>query len=67
MSYDWSERLSTDLELRWEAFESTDWALDDVVPDTVPTILTTGAAAWDYDIWAVGISFRYRVGGNEDQ
>jgi len=25
-----------------------------------------GADAWDYDVWVVGIGFRYRIGGNSE-
>lgn len=50
---------------RYEHFDSHDWALDGVGPDTVPAILASGARAWDYDATLVGISFRYRFGGDD--
>ncbi len=62
LSYAWSDRLTTDFILRWETFETADWALDGVLPDTLPVILTMGATSYDYDVSAVGISFRYRTG-----
>ena len=62
LSYEWSERLSTDFIARWETFETADWALDGVLHDTLPVVLTMGATSYDYDVWAFGISFRYRMG-----
>ncbi len=48
---------------RYEHFDSRDWALDGVQPDTVPAILASGAEPYDYDANLAGISFRYRFGG----
>ena len=59
LSYDWSERLRTDFVLRWEAFETADWALDGVLPDTIPNVLTMGATSYDYDVVVFGISVHY--------
>ena len=50
------------LGLRYERFETADWALDGVQPDTIPVVLTMGADAYDYDVWVVGIGVRYRIG-----
>jgi MtrB/PioB family decaheme-associated outer membrane protein len=50
--------------LRYEHFDAHDWALDGVEPDTVPAILASGADAYDYDANLIGISFRYRFGGD---
>ena len=57
-----SERMSMDLALRYESFESDDWALAGVEPDTIATVLTLGAKPYDYDVWVVGLGFRYLVG-----
>jgi hypothetical protein len=62
LRYRASDRLDVDMDLRYEQYDSADWALDGVLPDTLPTVLTLGAAAYNYDIWAVGLSFRYKVG-----
>lgn len=62
LRYKHSERMDFDLDLRYERFDSADWALDGVQPDTMPTILTMGADAYNYRVWAVGLSFRYRIG-----
>ena len=50
--------------LRYEHYDAHDWALDGVEPDTVPAILASGADAYDYDANLIGISFRYRFGGD---
>ena len=59
-SYAFSERWSGTFRLRYERFELKDWAL--VSQTTLPTILTLGAQPYDYDVYAVGIGFRYRFG-----
>ena len=48
LTYNASERLKADFVLRWEAFETADWALDGVAPDTIPSVLTMGAMSYDY-------------------
>jgi MtrB/PioB family decaheme-associated outer membrane protein len=62
-SYQFSDRLAGTLDLRYERFEMQDWAL--VSETTLPTVLTMGADPYDYDVYAVGIGFRYRFGDNE--
>ncbi len=62
MNYEMSERMDLNFGLRYERFETSDWALDGVQPDTMPVILTMGADAYDYDVWVVGIGVRYRIG-----
>jgi len=49
--------------LQYEHFDADDWALDGVEPDTLPSILSSGADAYDYDVNRVGLSFRYSFGG----
>ncbi len=62
LSYRRSERLTIDATLRLEMFESRDWALDGVAPDTVPTLLALGAEPYDYDVVLFGLGFRYALG-----
>lgn len=64
LTYNASERLKTDLVLRWETFETADWALDGVGVDTIPNVLTMGATSYDYDLLIVGVSFRYLTGAD---
>ncbi len=66
VSYAFSDRIDTNLYVRYEQADFDDWALDGVGPATVPAVLTFGASAFDYDVWAVGVGFRYRVGGSSE-
>ena len=65
LNYNASERMDVNLGIRYEQFDTADWALDGVLPDTIPVVLTMGATSWDYDVWVVGIGVRYRIGGKE--
>jgi len=65
LRYNVSERFDANVGVRYERFETADWALDGVAPDTISSVLTMGADAYDYDVWVVGIGFRYRIGGQE--
>jgi MtrB/PioB family decaheme-associated outer membrane protein len=49
-------------DLRYEDSEANDWALDGVGPATMPNVLSLGAEAYDYDVFVVGLSFRYFFG-----
>jgi MtrB/PioB family decaheme-associated outer membrane protein len=64
LSFTVSERLAATFSLRYERFKTSDWALDGVLVDTLPTVLTMGASAYDYDVWAAGVGFRYRIGND---
>lgn len=57
-----SEKLELDLTLRYESFQTNDWAINGVEPDTIPTVLSLGANPYDYDVWVLGLSFRYLIG-----
>ena len=63
MSYEFSDRLEGTFNLRYERFDLKDWAL--VSQTTLPTVLTLGAQPYDYDVYAVGLGFRYRFGSDE--
>jgi hypothetical protein len=65
VSYAMSERFTLDFNARWERFETEDWGLEGVAPDTIPNILTMGANPYDYDVWVFGVGFTYRTGGGE--
>lgn len=61
--YRLSDRLELGLRLRYESFEAEDWGLEGVEPATIPVVLTLGADPYDYDVFAVGLGFRYLIGG----
>jgi MtrB/PioB family decaheme-associated outer membrane protein len=48
--------------LRYEHFDTDDYQLDFVGPATVPTLLSMGGLAWDYDVLLATVTFRYRFG-----
>lgn len=66
LTYSISERFDLNLGARYERFKAEDWALQDVAPDTVPSMLTMGANPYDYDVWVFGIGFRYSVGADPE-
>ncbi len=63
--YRLSESLQWFAELRYEAFEADDWALQGVAPATIPTVLTLGADPYDYDVFVLGLGFRYSFGSSQ--
>jgi hypothetical protein len=44
----------------YEHYNSKDWALDGVNPDTIPNVISFGEEAPDYNQHAVMLSLRYR-------
>lgn len=64
LRYNVSERMAINVDARWERFDTEDWGLEGVAPDTIPTVLTMGANPYDYDVWVFGIGFSYKVGAD---
>lgn len=62
LSYRASARLEFALRLRYESFDAEDWGLEGVGPATIPVVLTLGAEPFDYDVFIVGLGFRYLIG-----
>lgn len=62
LRYRKSDKLDIDLGFRYEGFETRDWALASVAPDTIPAVLTLGATPYDYSVWVFSLSFRYLIG-----
>ncbi len=62
LSYRISERLELALRLQYESFKAEDWGLEGVGPATIPVILTLGANPYDYDVFMIGLGFRYMFG-----
>ncbi len=60
--FHWTPKLEMSMQLRYENVPTEDWALQDVAPDTLPSILTLGAAPYDDEVWMAGFGFRYLIG-----
>ncbi|MDX1506742.1 MAG: MtrB/PioB family outer membrane beta-barrel protein, partial [Woeseiaceae bacterium] len=60
LTYRRSASLEFDLALNYQAFESSDWSLAGVAPDTIPVVLSLGAQPYDDESFIVGIGVRYR-------
>jgi MtrB/PioB family decaheme-associated outer membrane protein len=60
--YQWNPALTVHARLRYEHFDADDWQLDGVDAATVPTLLSLGADAYDYDAKLIELSFTYRFG-----
>lgn len=60
-----SARMQFDFNVRYQRFDTEDWALEGVEPDTMPTVLSPGADPYDDDIFLFGIGFRYLIGSSE--
>ena len=59
--YRWSPALSLRMRYRREHFGSSDWALQGVYPDTIPTLLALGEQPYRYTVDSVTMSFIYRL------
>ena len=57
-------RLKDDVSLRagywYERYESDNWALDGVAPDTIPNVLSFGQLAPQYRVHLIAMSVRYK-------
>lgn len=58
-----SEAVDWSFFLRYQRFETRDWALSGVDPATIPLVLTLGADPYDEDVLIAGLSLGYRFGG----
>lgn len=67
MTYRKSDRLEVSATVRLEIFDSDDWALQGVDPDTVPTLLAMGADPYDYDVLLFSLGFRYTLGRKDPE
>lgn len=61
LSYRRSERVDLNFDLRYQSFNTDDWALQGVAPASIPVVLSLGAQPYDDQVFIVGISFRYRL------
>ena len=61
LSYPFSDSLSVGFDYYFESFDSEDWHLDGVDPDTISSLLALGADAWNYDVSVFYFSVRYQL------
>jgi MtrB/PioB family decaheme-associated outer membrane protein len=61
LSYPYSKSLSFGFDYLYEKFESDDYALDGVEPDTVSNLLSLGADSYNYDVSVFYLSMRYQL------
>lgn len=61
-TYAWSPMLTLRVRYERARYGTSDWALQNVSPDTIPTLLALGAAPYRYDVDLVGASFVYQLG-----
>jgi MtrB/PioB family decaheme-associated outer membrane protein len=58
--YRLSDKLSVRVDYLYERYRSRDFALDDVAPDTIPSVLTLGEETPNYSAHFIGTSLNYR-------
>ena len=59
LDYQYRDRITIRAGYWYERYDSTDWGLDSVFPDTVPNMLSLGAAAYNYNVNTVLLSLNY--------
>jgi MtrB/PioB family decaheme-associated outer membrane protein len=64
VDFDATENLLVRVSYVRENYNSLDWALDNVDPDTIPNVLWTGEQSFNYDVNVPYVSFRYRFGSS---
>ncbi len=64
VDYKVTESLAVRVGYLFEDYEASDWSLDDVAPDTIPTELTLGEQSFVCDAHVPTITIRYRPAGN---
>jgi predicted porin len=59
-NYRLKEAMSLYLGYWYESYDSSNWALDGVTPDTIPNVLSLGIQSPSYDVNVVALSLRYQ-------
>ncbi|MGP1680016.1 MAG: MtrB/PioB family decaheme-associated outer membrane protein [Burkholderiales bacterium] len=59
-TYRMKENMSLQAGYWYERYDSRDWMLDGVAPDTIPNVLTLGLQAPQYHVNVVRLSLRYK-------
>ena len=60
LKYGLNKSMALQLKYLTESYNSNDWALDNVEPDTIPTVLTLGQDSFNYDVDSFSLAFNYR-------
>ncbi|HTX06629.1 MAG TPA: MtrB/PioB family decaheme-associated outer membrane protein [Steroidobacteraceae bacterium] len=61
-TYLWTPALSLRMRYERSRYHTSDWALQNVDPATVPTLLALGLQPYRYDVDLIGLSFVYQLG-----
>jgi MtrB/PioB family decaheme-associated outer membrane protein len=61
-TYRWSKALTLHLRYERGRYDTSNWALQSVYPDTVPTLLALGAEPYRYSVDLVSLTAVYRLG-----
>ena len=64
LTYRRSERVDVLFTARYLQFETSDWQLNGVTPNSVPLLLALGAEPYDEDTFIVGFGIRVRGGAD---
>jgi MtrB/PioB family decaheme-associated outer membrane protein len=59
-NYQIKEAMSLYLGYWYESYDSSNWALDGVTPDTIPNVLSLGIQSPSYDVSVVALALRYQ-------
>ena len=62
VAYRYTERTEFTARVIYQRFKADDWALKDVDPDTIATVLSLGADPYDDEQVLFSLGFRYKVG-----
>lgn len=62
LRYQWTRAAQLHLRFIHEKYDSSDWALGDVGPATIPGLLALGVLPWAHDVNLVALTFRYEFG-----
>jgi MtrB/PioB family decaheme-associated outer membrane protein len=65
VTYDYSQRMRFVAGVLYEDYDSDDWGVDGVAPDTISNVLTWGGASPDYEVTLFSVGFRYNLGDPE--
>ena len=62
LRYQWTRAAQLHLRYIHEKYDSSDWAVNDVGPGTVPNLLALGVLPFAHDVNLVALTFRYQFG-----